>query len=247
MEENRGLGVRRHPKFELFAAAAAGFLLVVLIGVASADETPSSRTLVSPDTAGPVELAPAVVVAAGADSIDTNAVARITSLHDDSVEFGTGFQLDDGRIATVAHAIVDARTVRFGAFDEALDVETPNTNPDFAISRLHDVASFSGSPLSASLSVADEPAIVGQSVALAGIPEEGRVVAVTGEIISRTDGIHYGLGRPDIYAISASVDEGFSGGPVVDAQGAVVAMIVGTEKRSGITLAVPIEYLPAPG
>lgn len=247
MEENRGLGVGRRPKFQLFAAAAASFLLVVSIGVASAGEAPTSRALVSPETPREIELAPAVVVAAGADSINTNAVARISSLHDDKVEFGTGFQLDDGRVATVSHAIVDARSVRFGGFDEALDIADPNTSPEVAITRLHDVASISGAPLSSSLSVADEPGIVGQSVALAGVPEDGRVTALAGEIIARTAGVNYGLGRPDVYAISATVGEGFSGGPVVNADGDVIAVIVGSELRSGVTLAVPIEHLPPLG
>ena len=222
---------------------ASGFLLVVGIGVSSVDANASAQAP-SNETVS-VELAPAVVVAAGADSIDPNAIARISALHDDRVEFGTGFQLDDGRIATVAHALVDARSVRFGTLDDAVEFEEPNRNPEVAITRLHDVATLEASLLSAGLPVAEEPAAIGQGVALAGIPEDGRIHILTGEIIGRSDGASYGIGRPEVYAISASVDAGYSGGPVVNALGEVVAVIVGSETVSGVTLAVPIEHLPA--
>ncbi len=221
---------------------ASGFLLVMVIGVTSADVQTSTQTS-STETVS-VELAPAVVVAAGADSIDANAIARLSAVHDDRIEFGTGFQLDDGRVATVAHALVDARSVRFGTLDDAVEIFDPNRNPDVAITRLHDVATLEASPLSAGLPVADEVAVAGQSVALAGIPEDGRIHVVTGEIIGRSEGASYGIGRPEVYAISGSVEVGYSGGPVVNAQGEVVAIIVGSETRSGVTLAVPIEHLP---
>ena len=221
---------------------ASGFLLVMVVGVASADVNSSAQAL-STETV-PVELAPAVVVAAGADSIDANAIARLSAVHDDRIEFGTGFQLDDGRVATVAHALVDARSVRFGNPDDGVEFREPNRNPDVAITRLHDVATLEAAPLSVGLPVAEQAAVRGQSVALAGIPEDGRIHVVTGEIIGLSDGASYGIGRPEVYAISAPVDVGYSGGPVVNAAGEVVAIIVGSETRSGVTLAVPIEHLP---
>ena len=83
---------------------ASGFLLVMAVGVASADVNSSAQALSTENV--PVELAPAVVVAAGADSIDVNAIARISAVHDDRISFGTGFQLDDGRVATVALSLI---------------------------------------------------------------------------------------------------------------------------------------------
>ena len=220
---------------------ASGLLVVMAIGIASADEMSAQ---VQENSSAPVELAPAVVVSAGADSINPNAIARVSALHDSRIEFGTGFQLDDGRIATVAHALVDARSVRFGNRDDAIEFENPNQNADVAISRLHDVAALDGSPLIAGLPIATVPAEIGDGVALAGIPEDGRIHILTGRIVSRTEGVNYGLGRPEVYAISAAVDVGYSGGPVVNADGEVIAIIVGIETRSGVTLAVPIEHLP---
>ena len=223
-------------KMQMLVGMASGFLLVVMIGVASADETPTSNPTLSD-----VELAPAVVVAAGADFVDLNAVSRLNSTVDGIAQNGTAFQLDDGRIASVAHALVDARRATIGEDRSAsIDLES------VSISRLHDLAAIAADELPAGLTVATTPGEVGQVVALAGIPPNGRIEVITGEVIARTPGVGYGIGRPDVYVIAATVEPGWSGGPVVDAQGKVIAIIVGVEQRTGVTLAVPIEYLPTP-
>ena len=68
----------------------------------------------------------------------------------------------------------------------------------------------------------------------------------TGKVISRTAGVNYGIGRPDIYVVSAPIDAGWSGGPLVNADGEVVAVVVALETRSGVALAVPVEHIPQP-
>lgn len=224
------LGASQRLKMQMLVGTAFGFLLVVMIGVASADETPSS------DPALPVELASAVVVAAGANSLDTTAVGPLSAETGGVVQRGTAFQLDDGRIGTVAHALIDARTAKVAGTD--LDVNTAT------ISREHDVASIAGEVLPRALTPAQAPAQIGETVAIGGIPVNGRIEVITGEIIDRTSGRYYGIGRPDIYVISAEVDVGWSGGPVVNSAGEVIAIIVGVETKSGATLAVPIEHLP---
>ena len=214
----------------MLVGMAFGFLVVVMIGAASADETPSS------DPALPVELASAVVVAADADSLDVNAVGNLAAESEGIVQRGTAFQLDDGRIGTVAHALIDARQAMVDGTTVPIDTST--------ISREHDVASFEGIVLAGSLASASQPSSVGDTVVLGGIPANSRIEVITGEIIDRTSGVNYGIGRPDVYVIAATVERGWSGGPVVNSAGEVVAIIVGVETTSGVTLAVPIEYLP---
>lgn len=226
----------------MFVGITLGFFLVVFFSIASADDTPTSYPA-SPD----VELVPAAVVAAGADSIDLNAVARLTT-YGRVVQRGTAFQLDDGRIGTVAHALIDARRASVGDDGDAIPIPL-GTDPEdgrVATSRLNDLSAISGRLLGSALSAADQPAVVGQQVALAGVPGDGTIEALTGTILARTSGVDYGIGRPDVYVISATVEEGWSGGPVVDSHGDVVAVIVGVEQTSGVTLAVPIDYLPIP-
>ncbi len=226
----------RRIRIRLLVGGAFGFLLVMAIGVASADVNDTAEAA-KPD----VQLVPAAVVAAGADSIDLNAVARLTT-YGSLIQRGSAVQLDDGRVATVAHALVDARRASLG--DSPVELEDDGGQPLVATSRLHDLSSLTGAELSASIRVASSPGVVGQRVALAGYPRDGRVVTTTGTIIARTSGVDYGIGRPDVFVISATVEQGWSGGPVVDGNGEVIAIIVGVEQRSGVTLAVPIEYLP---
>lgn len=223
-------------KFRMLVGSAFGFLLVMAISAASADVIETSDPAV-PD----VELAPAAVVAAGADSIDLNAVARLTT-YGTLIQRGTAVQLDDGRVATVAHALVDARRASLG--ESPMHLHDSEGHPLVATSRLHDLSTIGGAALPASVGVSSSPGVVGQQVALAGYPGDGRVATTTGTIIARTSGVDYGIGRPDVFVISATVEQGWSGGPVVDGNGDVIAIIVGLEQRSGVTLAVPIEYLP---
>lgn len=223
-------------KIRLLFGSAFGFLLVMAIGVASADVVPTSNPA-TPE----VEVASAAVVAAGADSIDLNAVARLTT-YGPLIQRGTAVQLDDGRIATVAHALIDAR--RASLDDGPLALVTSDDQPLVTTTRLHDLSSIIGTELPSSLPTSESPVAIGQVVALAGFPSDGRVTTTVGTIIGRTSGVDYGIGRPDVFVISATVEQGWSGGPVVDGNGEVIAIIVGLEQRSGVTLAVPIEYLP---
>lgn len=228
-------------KVQLLLGMAVGFLLVVMFGVASAGETPSS------DPALPeVELAPAVVVSAGADSVDLRTIVRVSAEHRAALERGTAFQLNDGRVVTVAHAIVDARFVTIERGNRPVLIDDVGTNPAIHINRQHDLAVIDHQLLTHGMDVAEEPAEIGEVLAVAGIGPNGQLSVTTGKVISRTAGVNYGIGRPDIYVVSAPIDAGWSGGPLVNADGEVVAVVVALETRSGVALAVPVEHIPQP-
>lgn len=216
-------------------------MAVVFFDRASAGDTPTPAPAL-PDTV----LAPAVVVAAGADFIDTNSVTRVVGTAGDGSRSGTAVALDDGRIATVAHALVDVRRIRIGVGPAASDVTLEAHGIAVAVDDENDLAAITGVELPAQLEVATEPAFVGQTVAVAGLGRDERIMVVTGTIIGRSSGADYGVRHPDVYAVSAPVSEGWSGGPVVDDEGRVVAIVVGQDLTSGVTLAVPIEHLPRP-
>ncbi len=215
------------------------------MGLASADETPS----LNPDQPD-VQLAPAVVVAAGADALDPRALTRLTAYTTHFVEHGTGFVLEDGSLVTVAHAVSDARGIGLGFGDNPLLIDLAPQPERVSISRLHDLARIDLGDLdlsgvvAARASLGDHAPSVGSVVALGGVPVDGRLEVEVGTIIARTSGVNYGLGRPDVYVIDTPVDVGWSGGPVVDDRGDVVAVIVAVETVSGVTLAVPVEHLP---
>jgi S1-C subfamily serine protease len=226
----------------MLVGAASGFLMVLFIDAASAGDTPTSAPAL-PD----VSLAPAVVVAAGADSIDTNAVTRLTAFTAAGTEHGTGFQVDDGRIATVAHALIDVRGVGLGEPDDQLLIPLDGEGAaPLGLSPVNDLAAFVYPTDLSALPIASTPAQPGEVVALAGYARNERLEVVTGRVLSRTSGSGYGMSEPDVLVIEAPVENGWSGGPVVNGFGEVVAVIVGTERISGVTIAVPIEHLPTP-
>lgn len=228
-------------RVRLLVGATVGFLTAIFVGVASADEPPTSAP-VEPDVA----LAPAVVVSVGANAINTNAVTQITALSEVGTEYGTGVRLDDGRIGTVAHALVDARSVGIeGPLQTTYGSLLGETGIDFAIDETHDLAAFRMESALETMPIASADVVVGDHVALAGFGRDERLVVVAGEVLYRGPGAAYGLARPDIIVVGASVQEGWSGGPVANTEGAIVGLIVGMERVSGVAVAVPVEHLPA--
>ena len=115
-----------------------------------------------------------------------------------------------------------------------------------SISSEHDLAALIVPTELGSMPAATEPVAVGDSVAVGGFGRDGRLALMTGEVIYRGPGDAYGTERPDIYVLSAEIEAGWSGGPVVNPDGEVVAVIVGIERASGTAIAVPITYLPQP-
>ncbi|RZV41062.1 MAG: serine protease [Acidimicrobiales bacterium] len=229
-------GARWHSPAQMMVGAAFGLGSVLLMGAASADGTPSSLPA-QPDTL----LAPAVVVAAGADTLNPNVVDRLIAHSVRGTESGTAFHLEDGRIGSVAHALIDARSVTIGddrSLVYSLDDEGVSVAPE------HDLATFPDRSDRGGLRIATEYPVVGDKVAAAGFARDERLSIDLGTVVYRGPGSAYGISQPDIFVISSRVDAGWSGGPVVDAAGDVVAVIVGQEINSGVAIAVPIQYLP---
>ncbi len=204
------LGANWRSRLQLLAYAAIGFLSVLMFDRASADDTPTPLPA-SPDTM----LAPAVVVAAGADSIDPNAVTRVTAFPPTGSRSGTGFALDDGRIATVAHALVDARRVDIGEPGSSPETIDLLAQPARAvIDPDHDMAVVTGVGLPGRLTVSARGVVAGDPVVVAGFGRDQRLQVTTGSVVGRSPGSAYGVEHPDVYAIGVSVSEGWSGGPV---------------------------------
>ena len=84
------------------------------------------------------------------------------------------------------------------------------------------------------------------------------VIGINGSLLDG-NGWHYGRSilPPNLELPATMIDfgtgsaaphlgPGWSGGPVVNGLGEVVAVVVASERTSGVTLAVPIAYLPLP-
>lgn len=97
-------------------------------------------------------------------------------------------------------------------------------------------------PGAPALRAADEPAGPGDLVLVAGHPRGTALDVRRGRVVTVSDGGTFGQGA-DVVVIEADVEPGFSGGPVVDADGDVVAVLFAVEGRTGVGLAHPLRAL----
>ncbi|WP_022889856.1 MarP family serine protease [Agromyces italicus] len=154
---------------------------------------------------------------------------------------GSGFVVSDDRIVTNAHVVAGV--------DEPI-VEAPGlaavAGRVVAFDPEHDLAVIAVDGLDAPALVIDEPA-VGDEVAVAGYPFGGPLelrparVAASGPLTISTDGAS---STRDVMTLSAEVDPGNSGGPVLDADGEVAGVVFArSETVATVGFAVPVSTL----
>jgi len=168
--------------------------------------------------------------------IDTRAVHAATVRDGGSFGFGTVFALGIGaerRLVSAAH-VVDG--VAFVPGDAAVFGAVPGA--DLA-------ASTGGGSGSVGLLPAAEEVVAGDLVLVSGHPAGGALAVRRGRVVAVADGTTFGQ-RADVVVIDADVEPGFSGGPVVDAGGDVVAVMFAVEQRTGVGLAHPVGALSEP-
>jgi S1-C subfamily serine protease len=142
-----------------------------------------------------------------------------------SIKTGSGFVIDDGeRVVTNAHVIGTAKqlTVRNGIGKvRKVWVEAVNKEDDLAVLRLE--TAYPGA-WAIPRDRIEEPR-PGRSCFVLGYPLSGTLgttwPALTSGLISRTDG-----GMGGYMQITASLNSGNSGGPVVDDQGRLIGIVV---------------------
>jgi S1-C subfamily serine protease len=81
-------------------------------------------------------------------------------------------------------------------------------------------------------------------VTVVGYPLGGPLTLADGTVVDRIDGTTYGVQGP-IIRLTAEVEHGNSGGPVIDSSGRVVAIVYAIETTTGFGLAIPVDTLAA--
>lgn len=145
---------------------------------------------------------------------------------------GSGFVVSPGRVITNDHVVDEcsAVTVRFGDADIRAEVIDSNRSNDLALLRL---ARTVGTPASIRTS-----AVLGEDVTVAGFPLRGflgsDLIVTSGQVNATA-----GLGNdPTTLQISAPVQPGNSGGPLIDRTGAIVGVVfskLDVEKLAKVT------------
>lgn len=147
---------------------------------------------------------------------------------------GSGFVVD-GTTYTNRHLVEGGAVVKL---DQLID---PVVVPLTAIADDLDVATAPGVD-AVSLRFAVSNPAVGDSVFVAGHAGGGETVVLAGVVHLYGAGADWGV-EGNVMLIDVATEPGFSGGPVLDVDGAVVGMLQGFEPTIGLTLAIPVEDL----
>ncbi len=188
-------------------------------------ELPFSRTPVIAVGAPDPALANNPVVAATAPS-----VVKVRSLAPScqKVLEGSGFVVAPDRVMTNAHVVAGSALVQVYASDNPLDAVVVSYDPSVDIAIIA-VPNLPPPPLA----FADTPAKSGADALVLGYPGGGNVTTTPARIreaIKLSGPDIYRDPSPvtrDVYTIRANVDQGNSGGPLIDLNGHVLGVVFG--------------------
>ena len=174
-------------------------------------------------------------LSASAVDFDTEMLYQSVFTVKTSTALGSGFAIDNTHIITNAHVVQNEKTVLVLTYQEErlyAEVEKSDQQQDLAVLRLKDTTV---PPLeSASLNTVQN----GDDIFTVGTPKS-MAYTLTKGIVSNRERTMHGM---TFIQIDAAVNEGNSGGPLLNAQGQVIGVntlkIIDSE---GIALAIPID------
>ncbi len=169
----------------------------------------------------------------------TQITVRVRNLTCEGVATGSGFAIDRHTLVTNRHVVAGAERLEVDTADgRTLEVSTAR------VGVLGDVAfvTIDGTlPVSADLS---GKAAQGADIAAVGYPLGGPFTITRGVVIDRIDGFDFNV-PGEIVRISADVQPGNSGGPLLDRRGRVAGVVYAIEIATGLGLAIPMNTVNA--
>jgi S1-C subfamily serine protease len=200
---------------------------------------PPSSEPVRPAAAPVAELELPELQASSLERRAREITVRVRSLGCTQFGLGSGFVLPDGIVVTNRHVLEAPREVTVNTWDGRrlqTDVAGVATDSDLALLRLDDAR---GLPVA---ELRSEPVEVGEPLVVVGYPGGGPARISRGEVVGLVDGQL--LGEPaQVLRIDARIEEGNSGGPVLDLEGRVIGVVFAVEVDTGRGLAVPATTL----
>lgn len=164
-------------------------------------------------------------------------VVRVRNVSCEGIATGSGFALDAHTLLTNRHVLAGASQLEVSTWD-GHDFEVSTA----AVGALVDlgIASVDGT-LPRAASAYAQP-VTGEAITVVGFPLGGPLTFSPGRVVGFTDGS--GLGIPgQVMRLTANVEPGNSGGPVLDAHGRVVGIVYAIELATGYGLAIPLDTL----
>jgi putative serine protease PepD len=215
----------------LLLAIAGVVLTVCCIGLAL--QGAEARALDAP-AADPVQLASAAHLVT---------VAKVTARTCQGVEAGSGFVVADGLLVTAAHVVEGAGTA-------TVEVDGRGAMPATVLGvdgGGRDVAVLAVPGLATGTRTGIDRSELrrGTEVAAAGHPLGGVRQTLPGSVVRYVDAGPLAADGGRVLTVTIAFEPGMSGGPVVDAAGNVVGVVIGVERNSGTGIAVPAGEITA--
>lgn len=169
-----------------------------------------------------------------ATAVVQESTVRVIARSCDGVIRGSGFGAD-GHLFTNKHLTLGSDEIKVD------QLGNPVLRPVLRRAEALDVA-LAGGITVREMVFATEAAVAGEPLILGGHAGGGELVVIGGTAQLEVDGAAYGIeGR--VLLIDATTSGGFSGGPVVNRYGEVVAMLQGFDPVTGLTLGIPAKSL----
>jgi S1-C subfamily serine protease len=164
---------------------------------------------------------------------------RIRSLGCDQLGLGSGFVLPGGVVVTNRHVLDQPRQVTINTWDgRSLEASVTGVAVDSDLA----VLQLGGEHALPEADLRTTPVEPGERVYAVGYPAGGPATVSEGQVVGLVDGTL--LGEPaDVIRVDAQIRQGNSGGPLFDADGAVVGVVFALETQAGTGLAVPVTTL----
>lgn len=151
---------------------------------------------------------------------------------------GSGVVVADGLLLTAAHVVGDAELVRIDQGGITVTGEVLGVLGDE-----RDVALVAvDAPMSNPVPAGASPEL-GAALTLVGQPDGQPLTVATGEVVAVAESVASLAGGGDIVGVDVTIAEGMSGGPAVDANGAIVGLTVAKELATDTALIVALPDL----
>ncbi len=198
--------------------------------------------------------APAVESNDGADidtaTVRTDAALKVTTWTCNGRNVGTGFVTPYG-IVTAAHVVDGAVSVQLAPDAVTNDAAAAATGIELGepivLERRHadqvDAAVLAGPKGWPSYVVRETQVQPGEPLAIVGFPFGQELTVVAGRHIGDASGASFGVDADRVFVVSAPAELGVSGGPVLDADGRAVGIVVGVETNTNTAIVVPLADL----
>src|SRR5581483_10768266 len=180
-----------------------------------------------------LKLAP--VAAASVHRAAEKMTVRVRNVNCEGISLGSGFAVAPHVLLTNRHVLAGANELAINTWDgHDASVEAAIVG---ALGDLGIVETTESLPTVARFG---RPAKAGDLVTVVGYPLGGPLTFADGTVIDRVAGSHFGIGG-SVLRLTANVEHGNSGGPVLDGEGRVVAVVFAIETTTGFGLAIPID------